>query len=244
MAIGIIDEPTFVRKADVLHTYLKSRVSDLHQNESNGADPVHIQLSFLMGYDTLERLFAPRYYQSIIPLSVNSEGNSSTETPANTQQLSQEEVMHTALRAFFFEKYEGDIFPKKTFDCESYSLYATSLHPDFDGIKTRNKCSVICAYRDPRSWMKSTQEGDGADQTTDKQMAFLQRLQPYIDAGCVSFLDLSPEEASMSSSEVRKQVKEEIESGGKANTQTVEWRKLVCEDIARYIENSGLFKSV
>ena len=91
--------------------------------------------------------------------------------------------------------------------------------------------------------MKSPLQGDSTDRATDKQMSLLRDLQPYIDSGCVSFIELSPEEASMSSSKVREQVKEEIDTSGKeANAQIVEWRQLVCEDIAKYIENSGLFK--
>lgn len=48
-AIAVIDEPTFVGKSSLLHGFFKS----------SGASH---QFTFLLGLDTLERLFSPRYY--------------------------------------------------------------------------------------------------------------------------------------------------------------------------------------
>ncbi|KAJ7018807.1 hypothetical protein C8F04DRAFT_1149988 [Mycena alexandri] len=57
VAIGIIDEPTFVGKASKLLAFLEQRL---------GVAPVPLrpQLTFLLGLDTLERVLAPRYYGS------------------------------------------------------------------------------------------------------------------------------------------------------------------------------------
>ncbi|KAJ4477408.1 Nucleotidylyl transferase [Lentinula aciculospora] len=52
-AVAIIDEPTFVGKSKLFRTFLKEKV---HLME--------VQLTFMMGFDTLERLFAPKYYES------------------------------------------------------------------------------------------------------------------------------------------------------------------------------------
>jgi nicotinamide-nucleotide adenylyltransferase len=45
-AVGLVDAPAFVHKAERLHTAL----------------PARAQLTFVQGIDTLERFFAPRYY--------------------------------------------------------------------------------------------------------------------------------------------------------------------------------------
>ncbi|KAJ7623389.1 hypothetical protein FB45DRAFT_925447 [Roridomyces roridus] len=58
VAIGVIDEPTFVGKAGKLRAFLEQRLSDL------GFSPSRPQLTFLLGLDTLERLLQPRYYGS------------------------------------------------------------------------------------------------------------------------------------------------------------------------------------
>ncbi|KAH9915128.1 uncharacterized protein B0H18DRAFT_1042673 [Fomitopsis serialis] len=76
VAVAIIDEPTFVGKSSVLLSYLRQRLSappastpasfppDVPLTSSSSAPPPRPQLTFLVGTDTLERLFAPRYYPS------------------------------------------------------------------------------------------------------------------------------------------------------------------------------------
>ncbi|KAL6301340.1 hypothetical protein BKA93DRAFT_797810 [Sparassis latifolia] len=76
IAVAIIDEPTFVGKSKVLLKFLGERLVSVLSPPSTGA-PVpadfsppttkstpHLQLVFVVGMDTLERLFAPRYYAS------------------------------------------------------------------------------------------------------------------------------------------------------------------------------------
>ncbi|KAL5504226.1 hypothetical protein ACEPAH_8300 [Sanghuangporus vaninii] len=91
IAVAIIDEPTFVRKSAVLRQYLRNLVTNLGGPRSDGSksevkDPKRkeIKLSFLMGFDTLERFLAPRYYN-----------NSLID-------------MHDALRKFFASPPDGD----------------------------------------------------------------------------------------------------------------------------------------
>ncbi|KAF8150864.1 hypothetical protein B0H34DRAFT_666136 [Crassisporium funariophilum] len=55
VAIAIIDEPTFVGKSEALLKYLKDADFTPEQQP---------ELTFLVGLDTLERLFSPRYYAS------------------------------------------------------------------------------------------------------------------------------------------------------------------------------------
>lgn len=76
VAIAIIDEPTFVGKSVTLLTHLRDRFTAAQIEQE-------VELSFLIGMDTLERLFSPRYYPS-------------------------EEAMISSLRKFFSPAPEGD----------------------------------------------------------------------------------------------------------------------------------------
>jgi nicotinamide-nucleotide adenylyltransferase len=57
VAIGIIDEPTFVGKSATLLACLRDRLTAAPTDRE-------VELSFLVGQDTLERLFSLRYYPS------------------------------------------------------------------------------------------------------------------------------------------------------------------------------------
>jgi len=56
IGVAVCQEPTFVGKSTALKAFLQSRLADI------GSTNTAVQLTFLLGYDTLERLFAPRYY--------------------------------------------------------------------------------------------------------------------------------------------------------------------------------------
>lgn len=60
VAVAIIGTPTFVEKSSQLLFFLKQRLLDVCTVE---CPP--IQLSFILGFDTLERIAAPRYYGSV-----------------------------------------------------------------------------------------------------------------------------------------------------------------------------------
>ncbi|KIJ51507.1 hypothetical protein M422DRAFT_244669 [Sphaerobolus stellatus SS14] len=55
IAVALCQEPTFVGKSAALKHFFQERVASLGSKKE-------VQLTFLLGYDTLERLFAPRYY--------------------------------------------------------------------------------------------------------------------------------------------------------------------------------------
>jgi nicotinamide-nucleotide adenylyltransferase len=78
VAVAIVGEPTFVEKSSQLLSFLKQRILDVGTVE---CPP--IQLFFILGFDTLERIFAPRYYGSV-------------------------EQMHLALRKFLSPPPDGD----------------------------------------------------------------------------------------------------------------------------------------
>jgi nicotinamide-nucleotide adenylyltransferase len=59
VAIAITNEPTFVQKSEALLAFLKQKiVSPPTQTQPT------IELTFIVGSDTLDRLFSPRYYPS------------------------------------------------------------------------------------------------------------------------------------------------------------------------------------
>ncbi|KIK99955.1 hypothetical protein PAXRUDRAFT_822131 [Paxillus rubicundulus Ve08.2h10] len=73
VAIAIIDEPTFVGKSATLLRFLRTRLASPMNSSSlssatgrqEGAFPLpYPELTFLLGYDTLGRLFSPKYYPS------------------------------------------------------------------------------------------------------------------------------------------------------------------------------------
>ncbi|KAG6334485.1 hypothetical protein ID866_4596 [Astraeus odoratus] len=68
VAVAIIDEPTFVGKSAVLLSSLREKLASLHSLSANdsaaGAMVPPTKLTFLLGFDTLERIFSPRYYTS------------------------------------------------------------------------------------------------------------------------------------------------------------------------------------
>ena len=59
VAIAITTEPTFVRKSEALLAFFKQKFPSSPTQRS----PT-IELNFLVGLDTLERLFSPRYYST------------------------------------------------------------------------------------------------------------------------------------------------------------------------------------
>ncbi|KAI0768020.1 hypothetical protein BD413DRAFT_480138 [Trametes elegans] len=65
VAVALIDEPTFVGKSALLRTALSARLAALLAPDLPArAGPPAPSLTFLMGTDTVVRLFAPRYYPS------------------------------------------------------------------------------------------------------------------------------------------------------------------------------------
>ncbi|KAG6845474.1 hypothetical protein H0H87_008834 [Tephrocybe sp. NHM501043] len=66
VAIAMVDEPTFVGKSRLLQAFFKSRFATSPHNSKD----YDIQLNFIVGFDTLERLVQPRYYGSEEQMSI------------------------------------------------------------------------------------------------------------------------------------------------------------------------------
>ncbi|KAI0091048.1 hypothetical protein BDY19DRAFT_933390 [Irpex rosettiformis] len=72
VGVAIIDEPTFVGKARILTDFLQQRTSSLSAPSPDfvvptayGTPTPSLELTFLVGMDTLDRILAPRYYPSL-----------------------------------------------------------------------------------------------------------------------------------------------------------------------------------
>lgn len=64
LAVAIIDEPTFVGKSRTLTQYFKERLGKIKTPEGSMSEHFDIQLSFVMGFDTFERMVDIKYYDS------------------------------------------------------------------------------------------------------------------------------------------------------------------------------------
>ncbi|KAF9448659.1 Nucleotidylyl transferase [Macrolepiota fuliginosa MF-IS2] len=69
VAVGIINEPTFIGKSTRLLDFLSTHVQTLSQAYPESiplseSERIRFELSFILGLDTLERLVSPRYYPS------------------------------------------------------------------------------------------------------------------------------------------------------------------------------------
>ncbi|KAH7884385.1 hypothetical protein F5I97DRAFT_1889108 [Phlebopus sp. FC_14] len=71
IALAIIDQPTFVGKSTILLRFLQTRLSVLDGSSSEAANTFRVtdnvsppKLTFILGFDTLVRLFSPKYYPS------------------------------------------------------------------------------------------------------------------------------------------------------------------------------------
>ncbi|WVF68658.1 hypothetical protein IAT40_003429 [Kwoniella sp. CBS 6097] len=62
VGVGLINEPTFVGKAAIIRSYLASLPHLKGKEKEEEGEEVEVDLSFLVGTDTLVRFFDPRFY--------------------------------------------------------------------------------------------------------------------------------------------------------------------------------------
>ena len=240
VAVGIIDEPTFVKKSSTLRSALQSQLPSLlaskpeRGSDGDNSNPMpysepqsfnpakiglgvnvpEIQLHFLMGTDTLERLLAPRYY---VP-------SSSTSTSVDATL-----AMHTALRGFFSlppEGGDGSIVVCAGRDPSSFpsSTPATTTTNTATAVTTATSLLSASSTLDPA--MHKRQNTDTIEDPEKIPFA-----EPYIASGVVRFIDLPSFEKSLSSSEVRKRRIERDDT----------WTSMVPSSICDYIKEKGLY---
>ncbi|THH08878.1 hypothetical protein EW145_g2410 [Phellinidium pouzarii] len=149
VAVAIIDEPTFVRNSSETETSIHTPV----------------KLTFIMGFDTLERLLAPRYY-----------GDSLDE-------------MYMALKRFFAPDPDGDgsavVCAWRRGSRPEYSPPAVGYLPAADAPEFNKRENMLVS------------------ETQKKLQETLLLAQPFVEAGSVSFTELTEQEMTLSSSEIR-----------------------------------------
>jgi len=128
VAVAIIDEPTFVGKSRLLQSFLRERMKQFVDAENGDSQLFNLcELTFLLGYDTLERFFAPRYY---------------AKDPNSDAKVQ----MHTALRGFFSPPPEGDSskivcarrspesYPKSVVPADTSDSFTSIINQFFDDL--------------------------------------------------------------------------------------------------------------
>lgn len=113
VAVALMDEPTFVGKSRKLKAFLRERGIQ------------ELKLSFLMGFDTLVRLFAPRYYSD----AAGQEGNGVKN------------AMYRALHGFFAEDDSSVICASR--DKSSYPASNT----DSEGLVEEQVGEFLSEYK-------------------------------------------------------------------------------------------------
>ncbi|KIK66635.1 hypothetical protein GYMLUDRAFT_37790 [Collybiopsis luxurians FD-317 M1] len=228
IAVAIIDEPTFVGKSRMLQDFFRKRfqvgLPDPGKSEpsasttrtlpSSSTVPT-IQLTFLLGYDTLERLFALRYYDNL------------------------EENMYQALQGFFglptLTSNTNKVGDGSVVVCarRSPSSYPHSSLPPPNTSTTRSAST--------NSDLDSSNE---ASQSLTKTISsFLESSS--LPASSITMIDIGEDAWKISSSEVREGVKRNSTGKDNAGQSKVvasgEWNSMVSERVRRYIVEHGLY---
>ncbi|TCD61127.1 hypothetical protein EIP91_009007 [Steccherinum ochraceum] len=91
IAVAIIDEPTFVGKSKALLSSLQTRISQLsgsvHAEAEDTAPSVKAALTFIVGMDTLDRIFTPRFYGSAEAMATSLQTFFSTEATGDNSRV-------------------------------------------------------------------------------------------------------------------------------------------------------------
>lgn len=173
VAIAIIDEPTFVGKSTALLTFLRNRIV-----LSPSTLQPHPKLAFLLGVDTLERLFSPRYYPS-------------------------EESMMSSLRHFFCEEGSTVVCAKRhpsSYTSSSNELRFPEVHnsvpisvpPHALEFMDANQITIIDIGKDEQTYSSSeirnerkgsvdTGDGNGQSHTDRWKRLVSERVAAYIE---------------------------------------------------------------
>ncbi|KAL0953241.1 hypothetical protein HGRIS_004494 [Hohenbuehelia grisea] len=256
VAVAIIDEPTFVGKSSALLTFLRDRLASL-ETLLSGAAPTppttagspqsaeprapDIELTFLVGIDTLERLFVPKYYASSDP----------TATP--------EENMLIALRKFMSSQPGGDnarVVCARRIPTSTPSLpprpsaqsASFDIKPSSTTLVTPSGASASPhAREEPLSSVleSGSMPSDQLQQARMGPEQSIEFLQEFISSGRVAMIDIGENEQTFSSSAVREMIS--VSSSGRNpdephwRSEHAAWRQVVPEQVAQYVLAEGLY---
>lgn len=235
VAVAIIDEPTFVGKSKILRAFLQQRLATIlssldHQDESVASPQP--QLTFLLGFDTLERLFSPRYYVTTPPPKSPTYSESSSTiaalnpyiTPPSEVDTENESMRHMLASLRDFLSPSGDdsrVVCARRVSVPSFAQRNLGVG-DADQTPKEQQDEFDSLEKEAEETQLQIQAG------VDKTLALARE---FIDSERVVLIDIGEDERKFSSSEVR----EKIGSGDE------DWRRLVPKDIAGYVVNEGLY---
>ncbi|KAJ3825667.1 hypothetical protein F5880DRAFT_1477807 [Lentinula raphanica] len=230
VAVGITNEPTFVGKSRALNGFLKERLDgfnvveqDQTQPESPRPSPLtpRVTLSFILGIDTLIRLFNPKYYTN----AAHPEGS--------------EELMLSSLHQFFVEDGSRVVCAGRS--PESYPAPEPVPAPVHEVGLGLGLGGVAPSIASPSILPPSSSYIPSLPPTISSVL-------PHLPSSSISFISIDHALTSISSSFIRAGVKRENESESESkdrvpqSQKTPSWRNMVSERVARYILSHGLYK--
>ncbi|KAE9399807.1 hypothetical protein BT96DRAFT_919855 [Gymnopus androsaceus JB14] len=241
IAVAIIDEPTFVGKSRLLRVFLKERLrlqmqalskdsvsleADKPAANSFATSSPGVQLTFLLGYDTLERLFSPKYYDS------------------------SQEMMYQALQGFFAPPSPNETVsePRGELEGDGSRVVCARRSPS-----SYPHAAIGLTNHSLSSTTSSTSESH-SHSLSHTISTFL--ASSSLPSSCITMIDIGEDVWNVSSSEVRERVREgsrttemegqrgtnltEVE--GSSRAEGIQWKNMVSERVKRYIAECGLYK--
>ncbi|KAF5380749.1 hypothetical protein D9757_007145 [Collybiopsis confluens] len=223
LAVAIIDEPTFVGKSRLLQDFFKGRSQRVEGQEQSSSSSCGVQLTFLLGHDTLERLFSSKYY-----------GDSETK-------------MYQALRGFFSPPILESSSDNISRDEKEHGAAAL---PDTGGdgsvivCARRNPSSypnVSLPAPDTAMHESAKSSDDSSLQSLTKAVSeFLKSFS--LPSSSITMIDIGEDAWRISSSEIREKVKKVGEGNTREAGVKRPWETMVSRRIQRYIVDHRLYK--
>ncbi|TFK27817.1 hypothetical protein FA15DRAFT_613355, partial [Coprinopsis marcescibilis] len=192
VAVGIIDEPTFIGKSRILKEYFDIRVSSLQQpppnllsTDSNGPGDVAVspksQLTFLVGMDTLKRILSPKYYSP----------------PPDLPDLTPEQTMSGALSRMLSESPKGD---DSLIVCARRSTLPSDTTSQQSKGESDLQQALEPAYR--MGWLKL--DGDESTETSkETSLTSYDERWEVLDYERITLIDIGDRESQFSSTAIR-----------------------------------------
>ncbi|SPO22324.1 uncharacterized protein UTRI_01002 [Ustilago trichophora] len=182
VAVGLVDKPLIFAKSTLTWDLLKQ------QSSPQGAPLTAARLHWVVGFDTLYRVFQLKYYPSV-------------------------EEFQKQCRQFFEQE----------------------------------RTTFVCARRDPSSYpqlisaQSRVESGITKEQARREEDNLLEseNVSPWVEQGSVGMLDIDPDQAKLSSTNIRTLLKDT--SMGKEEKQ-IELRQLVPPSLVEYLVESGVYQ--
>lgn len=257
VAIAVIDEPTFVGKSKVLTEYLRNRIASLteqasgdsnsetssgaHYDSSNGRT-TQPQLTFIIGLDTLERLFSPRYY------APSNQSTESTMSDADPAAAAEQNMISSLTHMLSPPSAGGDdsliVCARRTSTLSSDISSATS--PDPNPRKNEMDWGLKLGFMKPPESESPSTESQSESKTILSESAAGQKgtgdAFPIPKDERIVMIDIGTRASKFSSTAVRN-ARARVGHTGRDDGGGGPWREWVTKGVAGYVESEGLYLS-